>query len=99
MRFNKWTGLVLGSFILAGAASVDAQVIVQVPPPHPIVERRGPRPGRGFVWVPGYQRWGGRRYVWVPGQWQRPPRPFSRWVPGRWVRHGRGWEFRGAYWR
>jgi len=99
MRFTKWMGLVLGSFILASAASAAAQVVVQVRPPRPIVERRGPAPGRGYVWVPGYQRWNGRGYVWAPGQWQRPPRAHAHWVQGRWVRHGHGWEFREGYWR
>jgi WXXGXW repeat (2 copies) len=99
MRFTKWTGFVLGSFILASAASAAAQVVVQVRPPRPIVERRGPTPGRGYVWVPGYQRWNGRGYVWAPGQWQRPPRARAHWVPGKWVRHGHGWEFREGYWR
>jgi hypothetical protein len=99
MRFNKWTGLALGSFILFNAASATAQVFVPVRPPHAVVQRRGPSPGRGFVWTPGYQRWDGRRYVWTPGLWQRPPRPNARWVPYRWDRRGRGWEFRGGYWR
>ena len=99
MRFIKLTGLVLGSLLLVNAAPAAAQVIVQVRPPHAFVERRGLPPGRGYVWVPGYQRWDGRVYVWTPGQWRRPPRPHAHWVPGRWVRHGHVWEFREGYWR
>src|SRR5262245_11427895 len=100
MRITKWTAFALGSFILVGAASASAQVVVvPVRPPNVIVERRGPPPGRGFVWVPGYQQWAGRTYVWVPGQWQRPPRSHAHWVAGRWVRHGHGWYYRPGYWR
>ena len=99
MRFTKWTGFILGILILAGATSASAQVVVQVRPPHAIVERRGPAPGRGYVWIPGYQRWDGRGYVWTPGRWERPPRRHARWIPSRWVRRGNRWVFREGRWR
>ena len=66
-----------------------AQVYVRVGPPAPIVERRGPPPGAGYVWIAGYHRWDGARYVWEPGRWDRPPRPHAVWVHHHWVhRHG-----------
>jgi len=99
MRLNKWTGLALGSFLLAGAATASAQVVVQVRPPHAVIERRGHPPERGYIWTPGYQRWDGNRYNWVGGQWQRPPRANAHWVPARWVRHGNHWEFQEGHWR
>lgn len=68
-------------------------------PPAPIVERPGPPPQHGFVWISGYHRWDGGRYVWVPGRWDRPPRPHARWVPAHYVhRHG-GWFFIEGRWR
>src|SRR5262249_26070498 len=82
MRINKWLGLLIAPFILVPATSAFAQgIVVQVRPPHAVVEHRGHAPGPGYVWVPGYQRWDGSRYAWVPGQWQQPPRTHARWVP------------------
>jgi hypothetical protein len=100
MRSVKWTGLILGILIGVSAVTASAQgIVVQVRPPGAIVERHGRAPGRGYVWVPGYQRWDGRSYGWVPGRWVVPPRPHARWVPNRWVRHGNGWAFREGRWR
>ena len=80
-------------------AASNAQVYVRVGPPPVVVERHGRPPQRGFVWVPGYQRWDGGRYVWVPGRYERPPHPRAVWVPHRWVhRHG-GWVLVEGHWR
>jgi hypothetical protein len=87
----------LGLMLVAGAA--NAQVYVQVGPPRPLVERRVPPPGAGYVWTPGYHRWDGRSYVWVPGAWQRPPRARAHWVPGHWVHQRHGWFFVEGHWR
>jgi len=75
------------------------EVIVRVGPPAPIVERYGPAPGRGYVWVAGYQRWSGARYVWVPGRWELPPRPRAVWVPHHWVHRRGGWVLVEGHWR
>ena len=83
---------------LAPAASY-AQVLVRVGPPAPIVERRGPAPGPGYVWIDGYHRYEGGRYVWTPGRWDRPPHPGARWEAARWEhRHG-GYVFHEGHWR
>lgn len=80
-------------------AVASAQVVVQVGPPAPIVERRPPPPDRSYVWVDGYHRWDGGRYVWVPGRWDRPPHPGAHWVAHRWEhRHG-GWVMVEGHWR
>ncbi|HEX7728884.1 MAG TPA: YXWGXW repeat-containing protein [Terracidiphilus sp.] len=85
--------------LLPVAANAQAQIIVRVAPPAPIVERHGPPPGRGYVWIGGYQRWDGARYVWVPGRYEMPPRHHARWVEHRWVhRHGT-WVFVEGHWR
>lgn len=83
---------------LAPAASF-AQVVVRVGPPAPIVERHGPRPGPGFVWISGYHRWDGAHYVWVPGRWDRPPHPGAVWVAHRWVHRNGGYVLVEGHWR
>lgn len=86
------------AFTLLPAASY-AQVYVRIGPPHPVVERRGPPPDRGYVWVSGYHRYDDGRYVWVPGRWDRPPHPHARWEAHHWVhRHG-GWVLIDGHWR
>ncbi len=88
---------ICGLFLSVGVA--NAQIVVRIGPPAPVVERRGPPPRAGFVWVGGYHRWGGQRYVWVPGRWMRPPRPRAVWVPGRWVHRRGGYVFVQGRWR
>jgi hypothetical protein len=75
------------------------QIVVRVGPPAPIVERRGPAPGREFVWIDGYHRWDGARYVWVPGRWDRPPHPGAHWVAHRWVHRNGGYVMVEGHWR
>ncbi len=87
----------LAVFLIPAAA--NAQVVVRIGPPAPIVETRGPAPERGFVWIAGYHAWDGNRYVWTPGRWERPPHPHAVWVAHRWVhRHG-GWVLIEGHWR
>ncbi|HZB89441.1 MAG TPA: hypothetical protein VE291_12325 [Terracidiphilus sp.] len=80
-------------------AASFGQVYVRVGPPAPIVERHGPPPHEGFVWIDGYHRWDGARYVWTPGRWERPPHRGAHWVAHRWEhRHG-GWVLVEGHWR
>ena len=89
---------ICGVTLCIGAA--NAQVVVRVGPPPPvIVERPGRALHAGWVWIPGYYRWNGRRYIWVPGRWAAPPRPRAIWIPGRWVPRGGGWVYINGYWR
>jgi hypothetical protein len=80
------------------AASTGGRVYVRTGPPPVVVERRVAAPGPGFVWLPGYYRWGGRAYVWVPGRYERA-RSHGRWVPARWAHDRRGWYFVEGRWR
>jgi opacity protein-like surface antigen len=80
-------------------AAAFAQVVVRIGPPAPVVERRGPAPGAGFVWIGGYHRWDGGRYVWVPGRWDRPPHPGAHWVEHRWEHRHDGYVFHEGHWR
>jgi len=81
--------------VLCGAQ----QIIVRMPPPPIIVERPGPAPEPGFVWISGYQRWDGDRYVWVPGHYERPPHEHGVWVGHRWAHRGGHWAFVEGHWR
>ena len=91
------TSVLLGLALLPAASF--GQVFVRIGPPAPVVERPGPPPERGFVWIAGYHRWDGGRYAWVPGRWDRPPHPGAHWEPHRWEhRHG-GWVMAEGHWR
>ena len=73
------------AFAPPASARVVVGVTIAAPlhaPPALRVERVGVRPG--YVWIPGYWRWGGARYVWVGGYWTHPRRGY-RWVEPRWV--------------
>jgi len=86
------------AFILAPAASF-AQVAIRIGPPPPVYERRGPTPGRGYVWVGGYHRYEGDHYTWNPGRYERPPHEHGRWVQQRWVHRHNGWVMVEGHWR
>jgi hypothetical protein len=80
-------------------AATFAQVVIRIGPPPPVVEHYGPPPGRGYVWIGGYQEYVGDHYAWHPGHWERPPHPGARWVPHHWVhRHG-GYVLIEGHWR
>jgi len=91
-------GIVFAGLLSVGSA-MAADIVVRVGPPRAVVERRGPTPGRGYVWINGYQRWDGNRHVWVPGRWELPPRPRARWVEHRWVKRHNGYVFVEGHWR
>jgi hypothetical protein len=77
----------------------QAQVVIRIGPPAPIVEHYGPPPQPGFVWIAGYHRYEGDHYVWTPGHWDRPPHPGAVWVAHRWEhRHG-NWVLIEGHWR
>ena len=79
--------------------SAQAQVVVRIAPPPPIVEHYGPAPHPGWVWTGGYHRWDGARYVWTPGAWVAPPRPRAYWVPAHWAHRRGGYVFIAGHWR
>ena len=97
---RRFASLILLAGALSGApVTASAQVFAPFGPPAPIFERRPVAPGRGYVWRPGYYRWGGRRYVWRRGVWMRPPYRRARWVPGRWTHTPRGYAWHRGRWR
>jgi hypothetical protein len=87
----------LGLMLAIGAA--NAEIYVQVGPPRPVIERRVPAPGPGYIWTPGYHRWDGHAYVWTAGAWVQPPRPHARWVAHHWVHRPGGWVLVEGHWR
>jgi|SRR5579862_5173987 len=80
-------------------SSAPAEVVVKLAPPKVVVEKRGPAPGAGYVWIAGYQNWDGNRYVWVPGRWEKPPHEGARWEPHKWVKRKDGWALQEGRWR
>jgi hypothetical protein len=56
-----------GLTVFAGMAIANAQIVVRIGPPAPIVERPGPAPRPGMVWIGGFHHWDGQRYVWTAG--------------------------------
>jgi hypothetical protein len=88
---------VMGVMLVGGASAAD--VFVRIGPPRPVIERRVPPPGPGYVWTPGYHRWDGRAYGWVPGAWVMPPRRHARWAPARWQHRREGWVMVEGRWR
>ncbi len=91
----------IGVFALALAAggANAAQVFVRFGPPPPPREVVVVRPGRRYVWIPGYYRWVGNRYLWTRGYWALPPRPHAVWVPGYWAARPGGHVWIAGYWR
>lgn len=72
---------------------------VRVRPPRAQVEIRTSAPGRGHVWIDGYQSWDGDRYRWVPGRWEMAPSGNRKWAKGRWRSHRGQWYWVDGRWR
>ena len=45
--------LTFAAAALLGLGAAQAQVVVRIAPPRPMVERRVPAPGPGYIWTPG----------------------------------------------
>lgn len=76
----------------------EAEVIVDVPPPSPVVEVRPIVPFLGAIWISGYWGWSQGRHMWMPGHYDRP-RAGYRWEPHYWGQGPGGhWHLRGGGW-
>lgn len=91
--------LVAAAALLSLPPAFAQHIYVRVGPPPVRVERPGPRPHPGWVWIGGYHRWDGRAYVWVPGRWAAPPRPHAVWIGGHWRHERGGWYWVEGHWR
>jgi hypothetical protein len=94
-RFCTTLLLAAGLCLTAGAA----EVLVTVAPPHAVVEKRPARPGREYVWIPGYHNWDGHAHVWVAGRWEQPPRPHAVWVAHKWEHRKGGYVLVEGRWK
>ncbi len=90
------TLILAAGLCLTGAAQ---EVYVTVAPPHAVVEKRPVRPGREYVWQPGYHRWDGHAHVWVAGRWEKPPRPHAVWVAHKWEHRQAGYVLVEGHWK
>jgi hypothetical protein len=91
--------LCAGMALLVVPAFARVGVVVNVPPPAPIVETPAPPPAPGYAWQPGYWAWNGVQYAWVPGQYVVAPAPGAVWVAGHWQPRGGGWVWLDGHWR
>ena len=67
-------------------------------PPALRYQRRGPRPGRDYVWVNGSWDWDGGRWRWIEGRWDHPLVADSYWIPARYIRTTRGYIYEPGHW-
>ena len=86
------------AFTLIPAASF-AQVVIRIGPPPRVYERRGPPPGEGYAWQPGYHRYDNDHYVWTPGRYEQPPHRGQRWVAHHWEHHHGQYVLVEGHWR
>jgi hypothetical protein len=73
-------------------------VQVRLAPPALPVYVQPPCPVAGWLWTPGYWRWGPAGYFWVPGTWVAPPRIGLLWTPGYWGFVGGLYVWHAGYW-
>lgn len=77
--------------------TVSDEVVVDGPPPAPLVDEVTISPGPDFLWIPGVWVWNGR-WVWEHGHWGHRPHPGAVWVPHRYAyRNGRHVFIRGHW--
>jgi hypothetical protein len=109
MKFKTLQRTFLAATVLGGlAAPALPQPQISLPgldvrittgrPPALRHERRGPRPGGGYVWVSGFWNWDGGRWGWVPGRWDRPAAPDAYWITPRYIRTDRGYIYEPGHW-
>src|ERR1700736_5245715 len=101
MRRRAIVSLLCAAVLTLAAVGVSARVgvVVNVPPPAPIVETVPPPLGPGYVCQPGYWAWNGVQYVWVPGQYVVTPAPGAVWIAGHWDRRPDGRVWVDGHWR
>ena len=83
------------ALLFADCASAGADIVVDVAPPPPRIEREPPHRD-GYVWAPGYWDWSGRFFHWTSGTWI-PERP-GHWVASHWDPIGNRWHYVQGHW-
>jgi hypothetical protein len=86
--------------LLSAACMAQAQIVVRIGPPPPVVEHVPPPPHEHpeWAWHSGYHRWDGNRYVWVPGVYEPAPHPHAHWVAGHWQHRHEGYVWIEGHW-
>ena len=79
-------------------ATVGHEIVVDRPPPMPVVETMDIAPGPGFVWIPGAWVWR-TQWVWDRGHWAHPPQPDAVWVSPRYENRGSAQVFIPGGWK
>ncbi|MGB7888025.1 MAG: hypothetical protein WBL55_16795, partial [Xanthobacteraceae bacterium] len=78
-------------------AAVNVANIATAPPELPVYEQP-PIPAPGYIWAPGYWRFGSEGYFWVPGTWVLPPMVGTLWTPGYWGWREGVYVWNAGYW-
>jgi hypothetical protein len=99
MKLKNTMLAVAGGLILSTSLAAGAQTVIRVGPPPPRVIVVPASPHRGWVWQPGYYRYGGGQYIWVGGRWVSPPYGGAIWVPGMWRGGPNGYVWIAGHWR
>lgn len=84
---------------LAFTAAAEAQVIIKVRPPAPVVKVRPVSPSPRHVWVTGNYVYRGGQYVYTDGYWAVPAYSNAVWVDGHWRKKRGGWVWVPGHWR
>ena len=88
----------LAALVVSVSTVADAQLVIKIRPPMPVVIVRPPMPSPRHVWVEGEYVNNGGRYTYNDGYWEQPKGRYHRrshgywkntkhgyvWVPGRW---------------
>jgi hypothetical protein len=86
-------------YVYQPPAPPEQAMVVEAPPPQPLVEVRPALPFPGAIWIPGFWNWNGNRHVWVGGRYSARPAGYG-WEENRWERRGDGhWVHRPGHWR
>ena len=88
-------------FMINTASSISGattSVVMDAPPPVPLMEPVVPSPGPGYVWANGEWVWNNGWY-WSTGYWLWPPFPGTVWVGGYWGPGPHGYVRFGGHWR
>ncbi len=79
--------------------SGNAQIVVKVRPPAPIIKIRPIRPGPNHIWIGGNYTWRNGHYYYTDGYWAVPSRQHKHWVEGKWKHKRGGWVWIPGRWR
>ncbi|WP_372774797.1 hypothetical protein [Mangrovibacterium sp.] len=91
--------LCLSSWLLSSQNSSAQVTVAQKPQPPAQYMIPPPKPGLGYVLIPGHWIWSREHkiYVWVVPGWV-PSKEDYTWAPGYWKEVPRGWKWISGHW-